>query len=448
MPFVFMKYSKYNYLFKSRYGFLLYNSASNAFIKLSEKLFLMLDGIEKGISTIDQLDSNVVESLYKAKIFVDDDNVVLYKKRLQYYFNTFDSTNLGLAIAPTTNCNFSCVYCYEGSRKPMYMSADVENAILRFIKSHKRVEKLNLIWYGGEPLLGFESIKRLLNGIDKISNLKLCKHTMTTKGFLLTEEKALFFREYPLDCVQITIDGNKEMHNCRRKLSVGNVGTYDTIVSNIDTFISINPNTRIAIRANLDHSNLNTFVEEYNDLTNRWKEKNVIVYPAFVQDFRSIIKNVSEDNFAINGCRDVCLTSSEKLAFFEELRKKFNLKINFTPQYAIGGCGATVLNYYVVGPEGELYKCWNDIGNKDAIVGNVLSDKITNYDLLSRYLAGPSMSDDAKCIDCKLYPICDGGCTWNRHKNIFEGAKIDLCSNRSANPQKSFELYYEQINNL
>lgn len=58
------------------------------------------------------------------------------------------------------------------------------------------------------------------------------------------------------------------------------------------------------------------------------------------------------------------------------------------------------------------------------------------------------MSDDGKCLDCKLYPICDGGCAWNRHKNLFEGAKIDLCSNRAANPQKSFELYYEQINNL
>ena len=443
-----MKYSKYNYLFESKYGFLLYNSASNAFLKLSENLYALLAAVEKGEIEVNQLDENTTETLCKAKILVENDDVVLYKKRLQYYFNTFDSTNLGLAIAPTTNCNFSCVYCYEGSRKPIYMSVEVENALLQFIKSHKRVEKLNLTWYGGEPLLGFDSIKRLLNGISKIDNLSLSKHTMTTNGYLLTEEKALFFRDYPLDCVQITIDGNKEMHNCRRKLCVGNGETYDTIVNNIDTFISYNPNTRIAIRANLDHTNLETFIEEYNELTERWKGDNVIVYPAFVQDFRSITQEVSEDNFAINGCRDVCLTSSEKLAFFEELHRKFNLKINFTPQYAIGGCGATVLNYYVVGPEGELYKCWNDIGNKEAIVGNVLEDKITNYDLLSRYLAGPSMSDDTKCLACKLYPICDGGCAWNRHKNLFEGAKIDLCSNRAANPQKSFELYYEQINNL
>lgn len=76
---------------------------------------------------------------------------------------------------------------------------------------------------------------------------------------------------------------------------------------------------------------------------------------------------------------------------------------------------ATILNYFVVGPEGELYKCWNDIGDKDSIVGNVLDDKITNYDLLSRYLGGPTMSDDPKCVNCKLYPICNGGCAWSRH---------------------------------
>ena len=105
-----------------------------------------------------------------------------------------------------------------------------------------------------------------------------------------------------------------------------------------------------------------------------WQGANVIVYPAFVKDFRSISSELPYDNFAVNGCRDVCLTSSEKLIFFEELRRKYGLKVNFKPLFTVGGCGATILNYFVVGPEGELYKCWNDIGDKDSIVGNVLDD--------------------------------------------------------------------------
>lgn len=443
-----MKYPKYNFLLNSKYGFLLYNSASNAFVRLNENLYQLLCKLEKGEISIKQLDDKVLDTLRKAKIIVDDDDVVLYKKRLQFYFNTFDSTNLGLAIAPTTGCNFSCVYCYENSRKPIFMTKEVEDATLRFIDSYKRVEKLNLTWYGGEPLLGFESIKRLLLGISNISHLSICKHTMTTNGFLLTKEKSLFFRDYPLDCVQITIDGNKDAHNSRRKLSASNGDTYDTIIRNIDDFISLNPNTRIAIRANLDHSNVDTFLNEYEELTHRWQGANVIVYPAFVKDFRSISSELPYYNFAVNGCRDVCLTSSEKLIFFEELRRKYGLKVNFKPLFTVGGCGATILNYFVVGPEGELYKCWNDIGDKDSIVGNVLDDKITNYDLLSRYLGGPTMSDDPKCVNCKLYPICDGGCAWSRHKNLFNNAKMELCSNRAANPELAFELYYEQINNL
>jgi uncharacterized protein len=55
------------------------------------------------------------------------------------------------------------------------------------------------------------------------------------------------------------------------------------------------------------------------------------------------------------------------------------------------------------------------------------------------------MMDDKECIDCKLMPVCDGGCTWNRHKNIFENANIRLCSSRSTNPERAFELYYEQL---
>ena len=116
------------------------------------------------------------------------------------------------------------------------------------------------------------------------------------------------------------------------------------------------------------------------------------------------------------------------MQFFEKLHKKYGLEVNFRPEYTVGGCGATIVNYFVIGPKGELYKCWNDIGDENFIVGNVVENKITNYELLSRYIGGPNMMDDPKCCECKLFPICDGGCAWNRHKNIFNGASMQLCN--------------------
>lgn len=41
--------------------------------------------------------------------------------------------------------------------------------------------------------------------------------------------------------------------------------------------------------------------------------------------------------------------------------------------------------------------------------------------------------EDAHGVDIRIY---------------FNNAKMELCSNRAANPELAFELYYEQINNL
>ena len=443
-----MVFSKYNYLFESKYGYLLYNASSNAFIKLNKESYDKLKNIETNSDLINELSDASKEKLIEAKVFVNRDEQIFYKKRINFYFNSFDSTNLGLALAPTTHCNFFCSYCYEETKRAIYMNEEVEQKVLDFIAGHNRVSKLNLTWYGGEPLLGFESIKRLLYGIEKIPHMKLSDHAMTTNGYLLTKEKSQFFKNFPLDSVQITLDGTKEAHDKRRTLAPHRGPTFDVIIENIEDFIFENPNTRVVIRANLDHSNSDTFIQIYTELSERWRGKNVVVYPAFVTDFSTVMNKANDKNFALNGCRDACFTSSEKMVFFETLYQKYGLNVNFTPKYVVGGCGATILNYYVIGPKGELYKCWNDIGDDTLIVGSVFDNEITNYDLLARYLGGPTMMDDEKCIECKLFPICDGGCTWNRHKNIFENANMHLCSARLTNPERSFELFYEQLMNI
>lgn len=95
-----------------------------------------------------------------------------------------------------------------------------------------------------------------------------------------------------------------------------------------------------------------------------------------------------------------------------------------------------------------MYKCWNDIGIEERVIGHLNNEEITNYNVLTRYLSGPTMFDDQECLECKLFPVCDGGCNWMRQKNVFEGATYDLCTNRKGNLDQFLELHYEQqLNN-
>jgi len=426
-----MKFSQYNYLFKSdKFGFLLYNSETNSFAELQEELYETLQKIQSGQLTADTLPADILSQLEKAKVFTNNDDSFYLQKKFYFYRRVYNTSRLGFALAPTTFCNFNCPYCYEENRLPVFMTEETENHFMEFIKKYKNIEAVDIIWYGGEPLANFKSIKNILRKISQDSTIKLGEHGIVTNGFLLDEEKSKFFQEYPLNFIQITIDGLKNSHDQRRILKDG-TPTYDKILHNIDTFFEYNKQTRVSIRVNIDAANSDDFVLLYNELTERWKGKNIDVHPAFVGAYTK-------------SCSEQCsvLHQDERIAFYMNLYEKHGLNVRFYPDFQIGGCCATNINYYVVGPRGELYKCWNDIGIETRIVGYLDKDDIPNKNLLTQYLVGPSMFDDEECKKCVLFPVCGGGCQWLRLKNTYEEEKFSLCSHRKNHLDKFLEMHY------
>ncbi|WP_304581839.1 radical SAM/SPASM domain-containing protein [uncultured Alistipes sp.] len=433
-----MEFSKFNYLFKSqRFGNLLYNSETNTFAELDDELYTSLLYIKES-NDISGLSSDLLEKLKEAKILVPkNDTSLFYRKRLRYYFQNYNATELGFALAPTTFCNFNCPYCYEENRKPVFMTEELENQFILFIKKHESVKNINLTWYGGEPLTGFKTIQSILSKMDK-ENIHLKYHSMVTNGYLLDEDKSKFFECHPLNDIQITIDGSREYHDQRRILSNGGK-TYDTIIRNIDTFFKYNKKTYVLIRVNIDSTNKESFFQLYSELTKRWKNELLYISPAFVRG--------NDEN--ANGCSSQCgiLNRAEHVKFYFDLKEKYGMDIVFFPRHTIGCCGATTLNYYVVGPSGELYKCWNDIGIQDRVIGYLFNDIIPNYNVLCQYISGPTMFDDEQCKNCSVFPICAGGCQWMRIKNVNEGTHYDLCTYKKDYLEQFLEAHYEMRKN-
>lgn len=430
-----MKYSIYNYIFRSeKYGFLLYNSETNAFLKLSESMYNSLKGIKDGQVAIESLDKEVISAFSNAKIFVSDDDNFILKKKFRRYMNSFMNKSLGLAIAPTTFCNFKCPYCYEENRASVYMKDETVDNLISFMKKKSPDGSVYITWYGGEPLAAFGIIKKIMEQISNDKEIRLLNHSIITNGYLLDEEKCIYFSEHPLTHIQITIDGLKESHDKRRILLNG-APTYEKILSNIDTFFKYNTQCEVTIRVNIDTTNVDDYYYLYKSLSERWRDNRLFVYPAFVRDYTQSCASTCGSNL---------LDRKKRVEFYTELADKYGVNVGFYPEHHVGGCGATNVNYYVVGPEGELYKCWNDIGLKNRIVGYLDSDEVPNQDVLIRYMVGPSMFEDPACQTCNLFPVCDGGCQWLRLKNVYEGGGFDLCTNRKGNLELFLEKHYAQ----
>lgn len=425
--------SKYNYIYESeKYGTFIYNSVTNSFVKIDKKLKDQITQInewnDQVLNTFSEEFRQVLSS-HKIIVDKDEDNEYYIKKKYAKLYSVFNPHVLGLTIATTTNCNFSCPYCYEKGTIAQVMGKEVENAIINYVKMSP-AKTLNVTWYGGEPLMNFETIKRLSKAFSQINHLEKIQYSLITNGYFLDEEKALFFKQYHLKSIQITIDGLRATHNKSRRAKNGEP-TFDKIINNIDLCSLILTETRFGIRMNISKLNGNEYANLYTALTNKWKSrKNISIYFAFVEDYGQ--------------CDVGCYNSEEKILFIRDLRDKYHVNIrSFYPKNRLGVCIANSAYGYVVAPNGDLYKCWSDIGKTDRIIGSFIEKEKHNYSLLANYAVAYDKYEDPKCKECFLFPVCEGGCPGHRYNNKYCGHHHEVCPYELQHIDKILDMIYE-----
>ena len=93
------------------------------------------------------------------------------------------------------------------------------------MKEHS-VEKERVIigFYGGEPLLEFELIKKCVKYARKELKGKQINFALTTNATLLNDEIINYFIEHSF-IVTVSIDGPKEMHDDERRFAKNNKGS-------------------------------------------------------------------------------------------------------------------------------------------------------------------------------------------------------------------------------
>lgn len=392
-----------NYLFNSITGGLLYIDVDIA-NQVNTNINHFFENVENR-----ELISYLEENNYLKNEVEDNELVTQLKyKRLK---RTFQSSKLSLVIAPTLFCNFKCPYCYEKDLPNERMSIDIQNQLIEFIKLKEHLHNdLEICWHGGEPTMALSSIKRILKLIHEEIDIPLKSHTLVTNGFSVNDTFIDIFKKYPLNDIQITIDGDRFTHNINR-ISKSGGETYDKIINNVDRLTEEFPSVRIGLRMNVHKNNANQFLTLYETLSKRWDKKNIHIYPAFVSENAN--------------CSVPCFNSKEKTIFMFEIYKAIKKRYRQSNlQLKSGLCTAHFENSFVIDPKGYLYKCWVDVGHPQRAIGN-LKDGITNGNLACQYMLGTDKFTDVKCLKCSLFPICDGGCSRYRFDDNYKTS--DLC---------------------
>jgi len=400
-----MEWSIYNYLFFSKItkSYLLYSSLTNMLIELDDRSYQDLMALKEAKFENHDIPDDKYQLLIKGKYIVNSNEAEANKIIMDSLVKLYDNTRLNLTIAPTRACNFACVYCYEKDRAKVKMNQKTINGIKEFLERYNYINSVNVTWYGGEPTLAIQIMRKLTHNIKPLT--KHFSAYLITNGFLL-DKVIPYLRELDINAIQITIDGCESTHNQRRPLLSGG-NTFERILRNIDQIIKVGKiNTHI--RMNIDDSNVDEYADLYNICMNRFGGM-VSIYPGFVR----------LDIESISGCKvEDCYNNIQKAIFFKNLYEKHSIYSNeMYPFIQVKGCIANQLNGLLIGPEGELYKCWHHLGNREKRVGSIFEKKIyTNIDLVANCMLKNGLFDD-QCKRCVVFPSCNSGCFDMREKN-------------------------------
>lgn len=376
-----MKHSRFNTIIKEGKNLLMYNSLSGSLLSIPENRLKEYEDI-----------------LYKEGFLIDDDKDELLTYKYMYYKTLFDYNKLEIIIAPTTNCNLCCPYCFEAENKHKeYMDQKVIDAIIKYISS-KKDKNIHITWFGGEPLLCFDKIVDIN---ERLVNDDVQFHaSMITNGTLFSHNIIDKLPSLKLDSIQITLDGEKEHHNQIRFFN-SKRGTFDLILSNVLNILE-KTSVRVILKINIDKNNMHSYLDLVGLLTDK--------YNKYITTRRLGIQHNSVKNRTdFGGCTE-CLSEDEYFKFKTQVLHE-NIPI---PQLHLA-CPLRSRGTIIIGPDGNIYKCLEHIGNKPKSIGNIKSHSIS-ISKMAKLALDNDPFDDIECSNCAILPICGGGCPIDRSK--------------------------------
>lgn len=388
------KLSIFNTVFKHEEGTIIYNAFSGGVLKLNSEYSAQFERLENGDTK--KVSSELIEGLTDGAMLIDDALNEEHFLKACSLATRFQSNSLSVTIAPTLECNFRCPYCYEKGHRHNIMTSNVEEQVIKSIKKlTQNKDSLGITWYGGEPLLAIDVIERITHAVRM--NVAMYDASIVTNGYLLNKEMAKKLFELGITRVQVTLDGPEHIHNKRRILYDGS-GTFFQILENISDSCDI---LKISVRVNVDKENITEVESLLDDFDKYGLKGKISLYIAPVSN----INNTCSTH--------VCFTEKEyayeQIKFYKKHLNRGYYFMNI-PKCNVGLCGAVSETTLLIDPLGDLYKCWDDVGNKNEKVGSLFEEKNSNLSpKLVEWLSYDPF-ENSKCKNCSIMPICMGGC--------------------------------------
>lgn len=324
-------------LFKTEYKFYFYDVGTGKIFEVSKDEYVVLDDLFNNNKLTDdtfqilseneviKIMDRIIELYYREKILqapILEKFVGPQFDNLEYALNNA-KTQLNLEL--TERCNLRCKYCLYHEGQGGYRTFGKEDMTFEVAKMGlEQLKKTNneevyVSFYGGEPLLKFDLMKKCIEYAEETFPEKNISYSFTTNAVLITDSMIEFFNKYKEKLyITFSIDGPQEIHDKNRVTVLGE-GTHNLVIKNLEKIV------KEFGKLSEEHILINTVISEPSYKTNEVIQEyfdSLYWLPKNMTKFCTQVSTADEEveYLGINGDRE------------KEMRKKLEKEDNdFAP---------------------------------------------------------------------------------------------------------------------
>lgn len=403
------KLSRYAHLIELDGNFYLFNVANGYVIALNHILYTLISRYKEDIDQLKSIHPDLYAGLDSCHVIVADDKDEPAAMIEKFEALDCDPSTFGITINPTLDCNLRCWYCYESHGHGTMMSAEVIESIKHLIDrklADQRLKYLNISFFGGEPLLGWDKVVMpILTYATKecAKRSVTLKSSFTTNGVLLSNSRFDELVNLGLEDTffQISIDGNKALHDNSR-VNAAKHPTYDKIMANVA--LGAAKGFNISLRFNYTPENLDTYIDVLTDLKSLPDNIRKNISCSFHQVWQTV-SHQNSDNI------------KEKVDKLSSLFQRSGFTTSNDRCFYRYVCYGDRTNHVVINYNGDLYKCTAREFTPSTREGSLTIEGELTWN--NRYVHRMNIKyANVVCRQCSIMPICNGGCTQNKLERL------------------------------
>lgn len=352
----------------------------------------------------------------KTAEFFAQKNVLVWERFFQR-----DRKPYALELMVSQECNFECAYCYGSGNfgGSGFMSWETAKRAIDWFfaatakKQYPSGSKLQISFFGGEPLLNFPVIRQSVAYVTDTLNRQDTVFSITTNLYLLTDEMLDFFLKHKFN-ISVSFDGKKQKENRRLK---GGGDSYSRVASNVCRLLQAKP--EVPCRATM-----------YGDGTMAQMQEDIRSH-GFQFGYVSAASGKLLGGTALmdkSGMYDEQAKNYRKLAFEylsaikgrdEDGWRKIAFDLEFMRAVGLGweqpvhmmscGCGRTL---HTVDTNGTVYPCHRFVGVSRMALGTI-HNPYEELDVTA--FSSHICMENPKCKKCFLRFRCGGGCLYENY---------------------------------